>query len=392
MSFSKYVLAGLLVLAPGIAPPAAAQPLDRSPAAYCLFAQRSLSLKNMVLTTPCNVGVNCAQPAANSSCGTLSIEAAQLDPMGTQVATDKLNANKPGARIWQLFTNQPFNTGNLTLLNPPAQPFATPIIAGTCDGACNADPSAIEAFCNFPSPFPACDPVKFVNVDDNADCPPYDTVPGNHQCDLPPGTYGDVNAKNDATIQMTAGVYNVCSFTTGRRAVVRGSNVEINVADSGAFRANNQTQIGSMCGDFFIRIEGTGTVNFGRGLLVAATICAPRAQFNLGHGNQLIGQFLGDDIFANRDNRLQFCAGGRCTCFDDFSPKSAPVGGSVTMTSACDLRVATQMLVCNIPATIISQSQNSLTFTVPAGATGACQVAVVSPAGVFVHNDPLNVP
>jgi len=390
---SKLAALAVRALATALAAPAGAQPLDRDPAAYCLFGQRSLSLKNMTLTTPCNVGVNCAQPTANSSCGTLSIEDAQLDPSGTQVASDKLNANRPGARIWQLFTNEPFNTGNVALLSPPAEPFTTPLVPGTCDAACNPDPSAIETFCNFPSPFPDCDPTQPVTVDENADCPPFDTAPGNGQCDLPPGTYGDVSVKNDATLQMSAGIYDVCSFTTGRRAVVRGGSTEIDVADDGFLRASNQTQFGSQCGDFFVRIEGAGSVNFGRGLLVAATVCAPSAQVNLGHGNQLIGRFFGDQVFADRDNRLQFCREvvARCACFDDFAPKSASVGATVTLTSECDLRAVTRVLVCGIQAAIGTQTETTLTFTVPAGAAGNCPVAVESPAGTFTHDDPLNV-
>jgi hypothetical protein len=392
LRMSRFVSLTACAFVVGVAVSAAAQPLDRDPAAYCLFGQRSLSLKNMTLTTPCNVGVNCARPSGNSSCGTLSIEDAQLDPNGSQVASDKLNANKPGARIWQLFTNNSFNTSNVDVLSPPVQAFTTPIIAGTCDAACNADPSAIKAFCNFPSPFPACDPTKLVIVNEDADCPPFDTAPGNDTCDLPPGTYGDIQVKNQATLDMTAGVYNVCSFAAGRQARIRGKGVEINVADSGFFRASNQTQIGSECGDFFVRVEGSGSVNFGRGLLVAATVCAPLAQVNLGHGNQLIGQFFGDEVFADRDNRLQFCGEtGRCTCFDDFNPKTAPVGGIVTLTSECDLRVATRVLVCGIQATIGTQTQNSLTFTVPAGATGDCPIDVESPAGTFRHNQTLTI-
>lgn len=299
----------------GFTATAGAQPLNRNLSQYCIFAQRSLSLKNIHVDNACNVGVNCAQPSSNSSCGTASFEDTRFAD-NTQMAADKLNLQRAGAVFWQLFTNKPFNAANATVNQPPVQTFTTPIIAGTCDASCNADPSAIETFCNFPNPFPPCDPTKLVTANEGADCPPFDSSPGNGACDLPPGTYGDVVVKNGATINFAAGAYNVCSLALGQHANATGGSTEINIADNGFFRVNNDSRFGQQrCGDFIVRVEDQGTVNFGRRVVLQAQVCAPRSSVNLGHGNVLLGQFIGLDVNSDRDNSVKICK--ECVCVDD---------------------------------------------------------------------------
>lgn len=305
------LVAAALAIA-GSAATVAAQPLNRNLSQYCIFAQQSVSLKNIHVDNACNVGVNCAQPSTHSSCGTATFEDTMF-AKDTQMASDKIALQRAGAVFWQLFTNKPFNGANATINSPPIQTFTTPIIPNTCDANCNADPSAIEAFCNFPHPFPACDPSKLVSVNPGADCSAFDSSPGNGVCDLPPGTYGDIVVKNGATINFSAGTYDVCSLSLGQSANATGSATVINIPDSGFFRVGNDSRFGQQhCGDFTVRIQGAGSVNFGRRVVLQAQVCAPRSTVNLGHGNVLLGQFIGLTVDANRDDSVKLCTA--CTC------------------------------------------------------------------------------
>lgn len=296
----------------GLAGRVAAQPLDRTLADYCVFAQRSLAGKNLHVDSACNVGVNCAQPSANSPCGVATFEDAMFAD-GSQLASDKVGFNRAFAVVAQLFTNKPFNTANVTLLHPPSHTFTTPIIAGTCDGSCNSSPSAIEQFCNFPKPFPDCDPGKPVIAQPGLDCSSFDSNPGNGVCDLAPGTYGDISVQNLAHLNFTNGAYNICSLTVGKNATIQGSSTVLNIADDGFLRVNNASKFGDQnCGEFKVRIEAKGSVSLGRNVVFAAQVCGPQSEMSLGHGNVLLGQFIGLDIDFNRDNSLKACCD--CSC------------------------------------------------------------------------------
>jgi hypothetical protein len=294
----------------GLTGGANAASLNRDPSVYCIFAQKSLSLKNIKIDSACNVGGNCAQPSQNATCGTGSFEDAKFVD-GSQLASDKVGFNRPGAVVDDLFTNKPFNSANVTASS--VQGFATPIIAGTCDASCNASSTALETFCGFPSPFPDCDPAKLVVAEQGEDCSAFDSSPGNGACDLPPGTYGDIRVQNLAEINLSAGSYNVCSFSLGKNAEATGNQSFINIADDGFLRVNNESKVGvQQCGDFTFRIEGHGTVNFGRNVVLAAQVCAPNSDVSLGHGNVLLGQFIGLNVNADRNNSVRICC--ECVC------------------------------------------------------------------------------
>ena len=369
---------GLAVL--GFALPAHAQPLNRSLGAYCIFAQEGLSLKNIKIDSACNVGVNCAQPTPNSACGRADF-ANPMFATGSQLASDAVTFNAPGGVLWQLFTNHPFNTANVTINDPPVTTFATPIIAGTCDPGCVPHPDAIATFCKIPSPFPACCPGNPVTVASGA------TV------NLAPGCYGTITVANGGTLNLSAGAYDICDFAAAQRTVITGSGTVINLADSGSFAVGNDSMFGKQqCGDFTVLIEGQGDFNLGRRVQFAGQVCGPNASLHLGHSANLVGQFIGLQVFANHDDTLTACTmGGKCTCFDSFTPTTASVGQTITFTSACDLTNATAVKICGITTPIVTQSMSTLTVKVPAGASGSCAVEVDSSVGSFVSNTKLTV-
>lgn len=368
-------------------------PLRRDLRSYFIFAMRSLQAKDLKLSGVCNVGVNCAQPADQSFCGQASFEHLRMGD-DSQLAAEDINFQTPAASVWQLFTNHPYNTANVEVRHPPVEPLSPlPIIPGTCDPGCVPHYDAIEALCGFPNPFPACDPLKMVEVKPGKDClGATDTVPGNGTCNLPPGSYGEVLVRDNGVLVMDAGTYDVCALHIGKNTDVDGKGTVVNVAagDPHSMRVSNNSTFGAECGDLTVRIAGTPQVILGKSSTIAAKICAPAASLALGHGNTLIGQFVGDRVSLDRSNVAQ-CCGGKCTCIDSFTPLSAHVGETVTLSSGCNLDSATAVRICGIDTPIVSVNSNSLVVAVPAGATGDCEIEVESVPGVFTTRGTLHI-
>lgn len=338
----------LLLLAVCVARPAGAQPLDRDPADYCIFAQKSLSLKNIAINSACNVGVNCSQPSTNSDCGRADF-ANPMFAQGSQLASDAVTFNTPGGKVWQLFTNHSFNTSNVTVQSPPVQPFTTPIIAGTCDAACNADPSVLEAFCGFPMPFPACNPAMPI------------TVGGGQTMNLPPGVYGAVTVMTGGTLNLSPGTYDICSFSGAGSVQVTGHGVVINIPDSGSFSLGNDGMFGQQqCGDFIVRIQGAGTFNLGRRTKFSAQVCGPSATLRLGHGGTLLGQFVGSTVASNSDNSMTSCVSSTTTT--TTTGTTSTTTHTVPTTTRTSTTTSTTMIIVTTTTTTTSTSTTTTTM------------------------------
>jgi hypothetical protein len=359
-------------------------PLRRNVSSYFVLAQRSVSGKDIRLLSPCNIGVNCAQPTANASCGVMSFEDAFFAD-GSQVAGDKANFNKPFADAYQAFVNKGAPFPHLLVRHPPIESFTTPIVPGTCDAGCKPAAAALGALCGMPTPFPSCASANGVVASPGQDCNPgsVDEAMGNGRCDLGPGKYGLVRVTNQGEIRLTGGGYDVCSFTVARDAVVSTSApAVVNVANAGEFRAGNGSKVGAQCGDIEVFVQGAGTVTFGKNASIAVTVCAPEASLALGNNNNITGQFVADTVTADRGN-VGRCCGGGCACFDEFSPTMAKAGDVITFTSHCSLDAVTGIRICGAPAQITGQTANTLTALVPTVAPGDCMVEAASAAGVF---------
>jgi hypothetical protein len=278
---------------------------------YFILAMRHAALKNLSLGSICNIGVNCGSPNDNSECGTLGTAGITMVDF-SQLVGDQTVFRKGGARIWQSFRNNDSPLQNVQLNGPAPNPaaFTPPIIAGTCDANCNPNVTAIKAACGFPTPFPVCNPDRSVRASKGEDCGPNDTVPGNQQCDLPPGVYGNFSVQNGGWANLSAGDYVFCNFRTGRRAKVTAQGTKILIPDTGMVRITNGSELAEDCDDLEILVDGkASSVNFGRTGLMAAKVCAPEASISLGHGNVLIGQFIGDTVAADLFNVARCCGG-----------------------------------------------------------------------------------
>ena len=288
--------------------PASDGPLRRNLEAYFALAMRRASLKNLNLGTACNVGVNCGTEPGGSQCGFLGTASVTMADY-SQLVGDRTYFRSPGGRVWRSFRNNNSPLDNVQLVAPAPNPdgFAPPVIAGTCDDTCTPNVGPIKAACGFPDPFPACDESKPVRAKKGGDCLPYDTVPGNQQCDLPPGTYGSFIMRNGGWTNLEPGNYVFCRFRSGRRAKLTADATTILMPAGGAFRAGNGTELGEGCGDLTILADGNTNIGFGRTGLVAAKVCAPEAHIRLGHGNVLIGQFVSDTLNADVNNVGRCC-------------------------------------------------------------------------------------
>jgi hypothetical protein len=381
---------GVVLATLGSGGPAGAQPLQRDLGSFFLLALRSASLKDLMLPDSCNVGTSCASPNPNSSCGTLSLDRTLFGD-GSQIAADAVKFTKPGADVFQVFRNNGSPLDNVAVRQPPIVGFQTPLIAGSCEPGCTPKPAVIERMCSFPDPFPACTAGKDVVVQPSGDCSIGDTTPGNKRCDLPAGSYGVLDVRNDARVILGSGTFNFCEVKIGKGAEMLATTALILIppGPDSAFRVNNGSTVGFECGDITVLLKGPGVISLGKQSRITARICAPEANISLGHSNRLVGQFVGDTIVADVGNEGRCC--GRCVCFDDFTPKMAKVGDTITLTSHCSLDSTTRVRICGIEAPITSKSSNNLTVSVPAGASGSCKIEVDSVPGTFTGNMILSV-
>ena len=318
----------------------AAPPLSRDLSSYVVFGLRNVGLKNIRVLGACHTGVNCAQPNPNSSCGVANHENAHYAE-GSQIAADRAKFNRPGAEVWQLFSNEVTTLANVTVASPPIEPLAPLPILGDADGdgtascsvasgQCVVDAGDLAAACGFPTPFPTCNAANEVLAMAGLDCvrgP--DAKPGNARCDLAPGTYGTISLQTGAKLTLTGGAYTLCALLISQSAeVIADAPATLDV--SGDVRINNDASFGPAagqeCGKIVVRAAGPGSVTFGRQVKVNGYFCGPERLVRIGHDNDLTGRFFGDIVDADDNNRAFCCQGdsgpGECI------PQEPPGPGS----------------------------------------------------------------
>lgn len=311
-----------VVVAVVAAPVFAAPPLSRDLSSYVVFGLRNVGLKSINVLGACNTGVDCAHPNPNSSCGIASHENAHYDE-GSQIAADRAQFNRPGAEVWQLFSNDVTSIANVTLGVPPVEALSPLPILGDADGdgtpscsvasgQCVTDPGDLAAACGFPTPFPTCDANAEVIAVAGADCQRGpDAMPGNGRCDLAPGTYGRVSVQTSAKLTLQGGGYVLCSLAVSQTAeVIADAQATLDV--SGDVSISNDASFGPPpgqdCGRIVVHAAGQGSITFGRQAKVNGYFCGPERLVRLGHDNDLTGRFFGDVVDADDNDRAFCCA------------------------------------------------------------------------------------
>jgi hypothetical protein len=314
------VIAIVLAATPALAAP----PLSRDLSSYIVFGLRNVGLKNISVVGSCNTGVDCAQPNPNSSCGVLSHENVHYGE-GSQIAADRAKFNRPGAAIWQLFSNEVTTVENVTLGLPPIEPLTPLPILGDPDGdgtpscsiasgQCVVDSGDLAVACGFPTPFPTCNANNQVLALAGLDCVTgADADPGNGRCDLAPGTYGKVWVQTGGRLTFQGGAYTLCDLVIGPSTeVIADAPTTLDV--SGDVQLGNDATFGATpgekCGQITVRAAGPGSVAFGRHVKVNGFFCGPERLVRLGHDNDLTGRFFGDTVDSDGNNRAFCCQTG----------------------------------------------------------------------------------
>jgi len=155
--------------------------------------------------------------------------------------------------------------------------------------------------------------------------------------------------------------------------------------------SSHAASFGQQCGDLAVFARGPGSFGFGRNSAITGFFCAPARLIQLGHDNDLTGQFIADEVNSDSNNRGHCCGGADCACFDHFSPTSARAGDTITLFGSCPLSGVGAVRICGLAAAITSRAAGELRATVPAGATGACAVEVASHGGAFTGVGALSV-
>ena len=239
-------------------------PGGAAPAGFVLFADHDLRTKGLRAHGG-TIAVNRGDLTAIHG----ALMAPQSDVVANAVRLDRRS------KCNLLLANQVTGTA-AGCTNPQA--FTSPLVAD------------FAAACGLPSAFPSCTASAPVVVEKR------------QPKTLPPGVYGELRLRDDATIHLSNGTYVFCRVGTGRRAkVLTAASTIIQV--TGDVRLGNNTTIapdGAASTDEAI-LQVTGrVVHFARQSRVQARLCAPTAALSLAEGGVHHGCFAARSILVSR--------------------------------------------------------------------------------------------
>jgi hypothetical protein len=194
------------------------------------------------------------------------------------------------------------------------EPFATPILGDldgdsvpSCDSNCVTDPDDVARACGITLPMPACDPSRPVLAAENQDCSTADVLPGNNRCDLAAGTYGAMKVRKGTRVFFGAGTTVLCSLKASTAARISSlGTATILVPGQGSVKFNNSVDLGSDCGVLRIVAE-RGQLKFGRFGDYTLDGCSIAGRLRLGHSNNLVGHFVGNEVVSDINNDGRCC-------------------------------------------------------------------------------------
>jgi hypothetical protein len=170
----------------------------------------------------------------------------------------------------------------------------------------------------------------------NRDCSAgEDLLPGNGQCDLAPGVYGEVTVRGKSTMVLAGGSYTMCSLDVGKRGQLITSAPAVVNLDGGDVVVKRRGNIGREVGDLAIHKRGLGKVRIDPLSGFTGRVCAPEALISIGRihrpGPVVRGQFIGDVITVDGDfGDGASSVGGAFTCQtdDDCNAEGEECGAS----------------------------------------------------------------
>jgi hypothetical protein len=294
--------------------------LDRDLNSYIVLGIRVARVQSMFTEPPgCNVGVDCGPTVQRyGGCGYFHSDGGRFAAPG-QVVANQVCGTKS---FFEVFSNVSPCTDNMCsqVADAGSSPFCeepwTPPLFGdldgdgqpSCDADCVTDPDDVARACGVTLPFPPCDPTRPIVATRNEDCSSDDALPGNHRCDLAPGTYGAVRISKGARLTFAPGTTVVCSLNARSATRISSSGpATVLVPGAGSVYFNNSADVGGDCGTFRIASEH-GLVKLGRYGDYGIDACTIGGLLKLGHANNLHGHFIGDSVGSDIHNDGRCCA------------------------------------------------------------------------------------
>src|SRR5689334_16081120 len=314
------VLRALIVVLAATSATATQYALDRDLNSYIVLGIRVARVQSMFTEPPgCNIGVDCG-PAIQryGGCGYFHSDGGRFAAPGQVVANQACGTRS----FFEVFSNVAPCTDNMCsqVDDPGSSPFCeeswTPPLFGdldgdgqpSCDADCVTDPDDVARACGVTLPLPDCDPGRPILANRNSDCGADDAIPGNHRCDLAPGTYGAIRVAKGARLMFAPGTTVICSLNA--RSATRISSdgpATVLVPGTGSVYFNNSADVGGDCGAFRI-VSEHGLIKLGRYGDYGLDACTIGGLLKIGHANNLHGHFIGDSVGSDIHNDGRCCA------------------------------------------------------------------------------------
>jgi RHS repeat-associated protein len=185
---------------------------------------------------------------------------------------------------------------------------------------------------------------------------------------LTPGTYGEVRVRNDATLELQAGHYDLCALVVGRKARLRVLGSGPTVLDvAGNVRLANGVHLEVDPGAPPVAINARGKrVKIGRKAEVALDLVAPRARLGIGNWTRWVGSWCVDKAFAGKGIRLECAAGAPATTTSTTSSTTTTTTSTTTSTAAT---TTTTAATTTTTSTTTTTAPTTTTTTTPTTTT-----------------------
>jgi len=333
--------AGVLQMLPAAAA-VPSRPVDRDISSYVLFANKSIEFKGEAddgRILGGNVGVRDVGGYARICTGGRNGHPVEMSE-GSQVVAYDVKVG-PSCVLWDIWRTVPGCCVNL--------PDYYHTLYQNWTGPLN-----LTGWPTYPTVSPTCTG------------PDRDIVPG-AASNLAPGTYGNLNLRDDAFLRLQPGTYRFCSIKLGRRASLQGAGAATSVHVIQSLLLTNNANIGGTPSSptdpgMLFTVDGAGigannyAINFSK-LTSAFGRFWTKGLLNLGNETRLTGRFWADRIISDFGVTVELCPGGGSQC--------QPTAPTTTIAATTTTRPATTTTTTRPPTTTTPPTVTSTTTTRP---------------------------